>query len=354
MDPVPTVFHPLDRCTSFKALAKKSNVRFHPAVDLSVIHASFVVATGGVCSDQRTESALSGPTSEINTRLVSALADVRAFWSALFASVAAGRTARQSCPPALVAAGCSELQIDQTAAALGTQLDQCRIAYQQRFPKLEQQLGLRAGPLKDRWQTYGPGLLIETARQIWGSAPPEKWWPENVDCLLVQPVRGGDGGFDSGQCRVWIEAMLTDADPAVSEIFRLAFWVTQVAVGRHLAATLGQGETPSHPEDFGSGTHRRTTLPWDLGCVPVVLTAGANLELFRADPLPVQTAVALWRLGDESVGKIVANWWDQWKDAGAAMPVALKALDRMLAPLRKRSETARSAGQDDFADHELD
>ena len=335
-------------------MAKKSNVRFQPAVDLSVIHAAFVVATGGVCTDQKTETALLGPTSEINTRLVSSLVDIRGFWSALFASVASGRSARDACGPALLAAGCSELQVDQTAAALGSRLDECRIAYHQRYPKLRDQLALRAGPLKDRWQTFGPGLLIETAHQIWASSPPERWWPESVDCLLVQPIRGGDGGFDSGQCRVWVEAMLTDADPAVGEIFRLAYWVTQVAVGRHLDATLGRAEAPSHPEDFGSGTHRRTSLPWDLGCVPVVLSAGGTLELLPSDRLPIAKAVKLWRLGDDSVGSVVTHWWEQWKDSGAAMPVALKALDRMLAPLRERSQGKQSVNQLGFSDPEMD
>lgn len=333
-------------------MAKKSNVRFQPAVDLSVVHAAFVVATGGACSDPKTEAALLGPTSEINTRLVSALADIRGFWSALFAAVASGKSLRESCPDALLSAGCSELQIDQTAAGLGSRLDECRIAFGQRYPKLRDQLQLRAGPLKDRWQTFGPGLLIETAKLVWQSSPPDEWWPSDVDCLLVQPLRGGDGGFDSGQCRVWIEAMLTDADPVVGEIFRLAFWVTQVAVGRHLDATLGRVETPAHPEDFGSGTHRKSSLPWQLGCVPVVLAAGANLDLFRADPLPIQTAIRMWRLGDESVGEVVAKWWSQWSDAGAAMPVALKALDRMLAPLRERKEPAKPTRQDDLADTE--
>ena len=335
-------------------MARKSNIRFEPVVDLSVVHAAFVVATGGACGDQKTESALLGPTSEINTRLVSAMTDVRGFWSSLFAGVAAGKNTRDSCTSALLSAGCSELQIEQTAAALGSQLDECRIAFQNRFPKLREQLELRAGPLKDRWQTYGPGLLIQTAQLIWDSSPPEDWWPERVDCLLVQPVRGGDGGFDSGQCRVWMEAMLTDADPAVGEIFRLAFWVTQVAVGRHLDTTLGRTTTPSHPEDFGSGTHRRTSLPWGLGCVPVVLAAGAQLDLFRTQSLPVAKAVRLWRLGDDSVAKVVALWWDQWAEAGAAMPVALKALERMLRPLREPTDSAKPVPSRNFVDSEID
>ncbi|KAA5539854.1 hypothetical protein FYK55_22650 [Roseiconus nitratireducens] len=324
---------------------RKTEVRFHAAVDLSVIHAAFVVATGGPCGDAKTEAALVGPTTEINTRLISASVDVRGFWSALFAAVAAKQAARDACEPALLAAGCSELQVDQTAPAIASRLDECRIAFAKRFPKLREQLQLRSGPLKDRWQTYGPGLLIQTAGQIWAAAPPDDWWPPRIDVLLVQPMRGGDGGFDSSEGRVWMEAMLTDADPQVSELFRLAYWITRVAVGRHLSATLGVPSEPSAPEDFGSGTHRVSSLPWDLGCVPVVLAAGHELEILRTDKLPIADAIRLWRLGDPAVGQVVDQWWQQWGDSKAPTPVALKALDRMLEPLRRAGEAAGGAAR---------
>jgi hypothetical protein len=322
-------------------VAKKSQIQFRPAVDLSVVHAAFVAATGAACSDSKTEAAMRGPTSEINTRLISAAVDVRGFWSGLFAAVAAGHSMRQASERALASAGCSELQIEPFGAALASRLDECRIAFQKRFPKLEQQLSLRSGPLKDRWETYGPGLLIQIAKRIWGASPPESWWPAKVDCLLVQPLRGGDGGFDSGQSRVWLEAMLTDNDPVVSEIFRLAYWVTQVAVGRHLEATLATNVQPSEPEDFGSGTHRPKTLPWGLGCVPIVLGAGRDLEVLRAEELPIRRAIEMWRLGDRETAQLVRDWWASWGDSGQAFPLALKSLDETLA---SRKPTVESGG----------
>ena len=340
-------------------MEKPSRLQFLPAEELSVIHAAFVVATGGRCTDVKSENALVVPTSEINTRLASASLDVHRFWSALFAEVAMGKTARAACGNALLASGCSELLVDQTSAALGSRLDDCRIAIQARFPKLREQLALRASPLKDRWQTYGPGLLIETAKRIWSSSPPPNWWPSEVDCLLVQPMRGGDGGFDSGQQRVWMEAMLTDADPNVGEIYRLVYWVTRVAIGRHLDKTLGtpaasndatrrsSDASDQMPEDFGSGTHRRSSLPWDLGIVPVVLGAAAELELLRSPQLPINQAISLWRLGDSQVSQTVQTWWDQWENNDTAMPLKLKALDRMLAPLRKRADAPGPIEVDD-------
>lgn len=269
------------------------------------------------------------------------MADVPGFWSALFAEVAAGASLKLACEEALAIAGCSELQIEATAAALCSQLDECRIALANRFPKLQEQLKLRAGPLRDRWQTYGPGMLIETAKLIWHSTPPDGWWPETIDCLLVQPFRGGDGGFDSGSRRIWIEAMLTDPDPVVTEVTRLAYYATQVAIGRHLEQSLGPGPQIDHPEGFGSGTRRHTLLPWDLGSVPVVLQAAFNLGLHSQKDLPIGKAITLWRLGDEAVAETTEAWWKQWKDRNAAMPVSLKGLSEMLQPLAQRRQASR-------------
>jgi hypothetical protein len=84
------------------------------------------------------------------------------------------------------------------------------------------------------------------------------------------------------------------------------------------------------------------------------LAAGAQLELFQAESLPVAKAVRLWRLGDDSVAAVVADWWEQWSDARAAMPVALKALERMLVPLRQRAESAKTNNSPHFIDSEID
>ncbi|QDT61059.1 hypothetical protein SV7mr_35890 [Stieleria bergensis] len=304
---------------------------FEPAVNLSSIHAAFVVATGAHCTDSKTESAMRGPTSEINTRLVSSMVDVRTFWSALFGTVAEGVSAREACPLALVKAGCSEMSAEQSAAGIASLLDQCRLAFQDRFPKLPQQLELRSSPLKDRWMTYGPGLLIQSAKVIWQGQPPKDWWPTAVKCLLLQPIRGGDGGFDSGKRRVWMEAMLTDVNPQVSELLRLVYWVLRVAVGRHLSQTrenLSFNPTPvqdaTDPEDFGSGTFQQSRLAWDLGCIPVVLTAAQELDLIPSGPPPVATAVTLWRRAEPAAAQAVENWWAENKST--PMPIALQNL----------------------------
>ncbi|MEL6110758.1 MAG: hypothetical protein AAFU85_32535 [Planctomycetota bacterium] len=319
-------------------------VSFDPAVELSAIHASIVVATGGVCTDPKTEAALVKPATDINTRLVSASVNVGVFWNSLFREVMAGQSGREACPGALAAADCNPLLLDPTAAAVTSRLDECRLSFQRRFPKLRDQLKLRAGPLTDRWQSFGPGLLIQIADRIWQASPPTGWWPTQVPALLVQPMRGGDGGYD-GSSRVWIEAMLTDAHPGVGEVFRLAYWVARIAIDQHLGAT----QAPSDPDDMGS-SGSTSALPWDLGCVPIVLDAAVKLDLIGRPHLPVADAVQLWRLGDAPAAEAVASWWTQWADSEAPIPVALKALANQLEPLRESPKPRRAGDLERLAD----
>ena len=308
-------------------MAKNVAIRWTTQPRLSVVHAAYVVATGGRCVDAKLESALVTPVTDINHRLLSASIDVGRFWRRLVCEVAGDRTdsARadaRATDIALMSAGMSELQLEQTSAAITRQLRECRVAFAQRYPKLDEQLQLRSRPLKERWDAFGPGLLRSIARRIWDASPPTDWWPPTVSGMLLQPVRGGGGGFDSDSSRFWIEAMLTDADPAVPEVLRVAYLVTRMAIESHT-----REKSSEHPH----------TLPWSFAAVPLVLSAAADLELVPAKPLPINAALDQWHIGDQQTAAIVQDWWQQLAGTPTAMPVALKALDRMLQPTRSAS-----------------
>ncbi len=154
----------------------------------------------------------------------------RTFWERLFAEYAIDPGNARACEIALIDAGCSELQLEQTAGAISNRLGECRLAFQRRFPKLSEQLELRGKPLKDRWNEVGLFLLSDIAHQIWREQPPEDWWPSRIDGLLVQPMRGGDGNYDTESRKFWVEAVLTDIDPTVPEVLRVAWLLTQIAI----------------------------------------------------------------------------------------------------------------------------
>lgn len=296
-------------------MASRVNVRWVVHTELSVAQAAYVVATGADCVDPKTEQLLVESVTGINTRLISASIDVAEFWQQYRSAIAAGENCQSGCAAALITAGCSEFQVEQTGKAIFSLLSECRIEFSRRFPKLSDQLELRGRPLKERWDTVGTGLLNDVLGRIWGEHQPEGWWPTRVDGLLIQPIRGGDGGFQSSANTFWIEAMLTDADPAVPEVLRIACLLTQMAIQKQMSDL-----EPDSP--LGRA--------WNLAAVPVVLAAGAELEVLRAPALPVRQALALWLAADDSVSGKVDFWWQQHGATGTSLPVAIKELARLL------------------------
>ena len=300
-------------------MSSLSTIRWTPSSKLSEIHVAQTVAMGRQLTDRKTEQALVAPATQINQRLLSASLDVGEFWQRLFDETAFDSDNPRACEIALVAAGCSELQVEQTAKAISSRLGECRIAFHRRFPKLAEQLTLRSQPLRERWATVGPGMLNGITKQVWGGPAPRDWWPTRIEGLMVQPIRGGAGGYDIDTAQFWMEAMLTDVDPAVPEVLRVAWLVTRLA-------------TESHTRGTAAG---ETSLPWGIGSVPLVLSAAAELDLLQTSSLPIARAVEIWHLGDAVVGQIAQQWWNQWQASkttrgNSPLPVALADLRHRL------------------------
>ncbi|MGB7327243.1 MAG: hypothetical protein WBD31_20370 [Rubripirellula sp.] len=305
----------LPSSSSSRRGSRRAKVRWISTPELSVARAAYVVATGAPCSDAKTESLLIGPIADINDRLLSASIDVSAFWNHYFAGRFAESDLADATASALMAAGCNEMQLDQTAKVVKNRLGDVRTAFQSRYPKLTEQLDLRGRPLRERWDTYGEGLLREVERLIWKNSPPSDWWPTRTSAWLVQPLVGGDGGYGSGGSddgeRFWIEAMLTDADPKVPEVVRVAWLVTQVAIANH--SRQRSGETG-------------LLTPWQYASVPLVLSAAAEVELVRGDELPIARAMELWNFGDPTAAARLTQWWKELVATPMPLPVALKKL----------------------------
>ena len=297
-------------------MSSVSRIRWSASTKLSEIHAARTVAMGRPLTDRKTEQALALPATEINQRLLSASIDVTAFWQRLFDETAFDAENTRACEIALVAAGCSELQAEQIGRAVGSRLGECRIAFHRRYPKLAQQLALRSGPLCQRWEMIGPGMLAGITRQIWGGEAPHDWWPKRIEGVVVQPIRGGDGGYDADASQFWTEAMLTDADPSVPEVLRVAWLVTRIATETH-TRVVASAEPIS--------------LPWGIGSVPFVLSTASELDLIPAESLPIARAVEVWHLGDAAVGRTTEAWWEQWQESKTPLPVALVDLRQRLA-----------------------
>jgi len=301
-----------------------TRLRWFPGDRLSPIHAARCFAMGSPAVDESICVAIATPMSEFIGRLAGVEIDPSTFWTRLVSVSAAGDTDIVACREGLTAAGCSSLSIDVTASSLVTHLAEIRRAYQQRYPKLAEQLTLRGRPIREQWDGYSAGLLKRIGKQTHAS-----FLPKTVSAMLLSPYRGGDGGLDASAGRVWIEAVLANPFPEIPEVLRLVWFVAQVG----LIDAFSTGSADSHGDPWVPPA--RLPRVAALAMLPIVLEAGHYLEMISTPPgeLPLlfpKTASA-WRLSvDDQTLDALENWWMQFLDLQTPPPVALKALDRML------------------------
>ena len=286
---------------------------FKTEPDLSVLHAAAVVGLGLPTIDEKLTSALTGPVGRINARLELSELDSISFWLWLVRCSLADDAKRVEY--ALMRAGCSELAVDSIAPAVVGQLTDARLAFRGRYPKLVEQLPLRSGPLRELWDAAGPGLLREVGRRTVSTIIPSK-----ATLLLLQPVRGGDGGLIDRDETVWIEAVLTHPEPSIPETLRLVWLLARKGVDRIESNRWVQPE--------------RLPQVFALALIPFVLGAGRELGLCRAGESEIVRAVELWHASEicqsGTSTESLVRWWAQMREGELPLPVALKALDKML------------------------
>ncbi|MCM2372161.1 hypothetical protein [Aporhodopirellula aestuarii] len=333
---------------------------------------------GFALKDAQATSQFISEAERLSERLISAAVSERMFWDHLSDElVSAGNDAPitpQACEVALLRSGHSQLQSDQTAAAIHRSIDNCRRMLAADSPRFADQLRLRYAPLKQAYEAYGPGMVRSIGKRIWNGAPPKNWWPNRVTVHAVQPLRTGAAGRSSYQCCVWIEAVLTDISPSVPEWLRLVYQITQIAIDSHTRTHASTGVAgPNAPQGLGAAkpgggssvssaadttvdfeSKPNLELPWSIGCIPLVLSQAADIGLLAGDRLPIAEALDLWWSSEESssldsassdwaVGKgfdetaeTLERWWIEFGSESKAFPIALKQLAKMFAEPAER------------------
>lgn len=323
---------------------------FKTAPELSFFQAMRVVATQTRVVDPKLEATLREAAQVINERLELAEVEVSPFWETLLGcpSQSDGDRVEQS----LLAAGCPELGIDSLAPGILGRLADARLAMRETFPKLADQLPLRARPLRELWEAGGPGILREMGRLTTA-----KLVPTRATLQLVQPARGGDGGLLADGDAVWMEAVLTNPDPAIPETLRLAWLIARLGWRKMQQAARGQqvaeGERgqidrgqidrgqmergQAGGEAVGTGGAVRSAgepeLAAAMALIPYAIKAGGELGLVaagdaQAEARTIELAAGLWvPSGDADA---VLKWWEQMQQQSLPLPVAIRALDKML------------------------
>lgn len=194
-----------------------------------------------------------------------------------------------------------------------------RAYYDWRHAQSERQLVdeiiTRTAPIRDQWDARGPGIM----RQF-GRLADRSLVASEATVVMVLPALGGDGMAHLTGNLVTFEAVLTDGDPRLPEVVRLAWLLAQL-----------QFDLPPIAEQIPAG---RLGEIAQLAVLPALLEAATAVELVPPEPTLLSHAIAVWRIASvgqaESLADVVQQWWNTYLAKPVAWPVAAAALAAML------------------------
>ncbi|MBX3415568.1 MAG: hypothetical protein KF708_22985 [Pirellulales bacterium] len=278
-------------------------------------HACAALATGASLVDPALAQALAIPLAELSAAIEAAGATPRDFLAQLPPLCLDTASSRELALLALTRLLGRE-KANASAESLAGCLGALRRAYDERRPKLDEELSLRAGPLTEQWQARGPGLLAAIRRL----AEPELLPPE-AKVILVEPALGGGGEAFPRSNVVTFEALLANPEPRLPEVLRLSWLVAQLNL-----------DLPRYADHLHAARLHRAAR---LALVPLVLAAAEDVELARADWEMFALALSTWHVHEsepQRVAPLLDEWWQTYRDSRPALTASFVALDRMLDP----------------------
>ncbi|EMI27380.1 MULTISPECIES: hypothetical protein [Rhodopirellula] len=307
-----------------------------PSTTLSLLRMVQWISWQRDLKDASLQKAIQPAVQDVCTRLINASIDPAVIWEHLIdEAIAQDNDVELSpalCEIALIRGGHSDLQSDQTAMAIHRSLETCRRAFTTRSPRLADQLRLRYAPLKQAYESYGPGLVRSVGKAIWNGSPPTDWWPSRVSVHAVQPIANGAAGASSQQASVWIEAVLTDMDPDVPEWLRLVYQLTCMAISSHTRTHNSSSGTRTSSDTATGEAGTSSELPWTTAIVPLILSKAADAGMIPSNRFPLAKALSMWQPELPSAkAPIVERWWEQVGLTGQPTPIALKQLAAALS-----------------------
>jgi hypothetical protein len=183
------------------------------------------------------------------------------------------------------------------------------------LPNVVEELELRARPLREQWDARGPGLLNGVGEITEGELVPAQGTVN-----LVHPVLGGGGIVYPNFNTVLLEAVLTNPVPALPEVVRLGWLVSQL----NLEMPRYQGEMPRE-RVFELGS-------WAM--LPATLAAAQDLDLAKLDEPTMRQAIKAWRIAAPRSSAFVhdlMSWWKTYQVDRPPWNVAIMTLDMLVA-----------------------
>ncbi|MEY4568452.1 MAG: hypothetical protein RLY14_3422, partial [Planctomycetota bacterium] len=194
-----------------------------PSVSSSALHAAEIVASGRSLLNKQLHSALENIAPAVQEIASSSLIGSDRFWDWLIGLSCEHENNIQLAERVIAKAYSGNSRTGDAVSRLAKQIAAAEEALLDSIPRVKEEIPLRIRPLQELWDSYGAGLLIEIGRL----ADPSFLVKEAL-IIPVLPVVGGHGGVLLQSNRIWIEAVLTNPNPTLPEVVRLAWLLSQL------------------------------------------------------------------------------------------------------------------------------
>lgn len=285
-----------------------------PSSSSSALHATELVAHGHSLIDAELQAKLASPAESLEEMGIRSIVGKERFWDWLIGLSCEYENDIQLAERVIAKThGTSGLPRDLSTRLAGLIQDAEKALFEQN-PKINEELPMRIVPMQELWNTYGPGLMLQI-----GKLTDPALIAKEATIIPVHPMVGGHGGVLLQSNRCWIEAVLTNSNPTLPEVVRLAWLLSQL-----------ESDLPIHGELVNSGR-----LPWisSMAMLPPVLLAAQELEIGQFSDDQLLLAMEKWWIPnptEHSLVDTVLSWWDTYSNERPPWRIALTALDKML------------------------
>ena len=290
-----------------------TNITWRTSFSASALHAAEMLARGNKLAESRLAEAIAVPAALLDQEIMAAQVPAARFWRHLVALAASIESNRELALAALVKTVGRGPTADRMEPRLTACIAGVESAFGQCLPKLDEELPLRSGPLREQWEARGPGLLT-----MIGGLTEQILLAEEAQVVVVHPALGGGGEAYLPGNQVRLEGMLANPHPDLPEVVRLAWLLSQL-----------QLDLPAISENIHADR-----LPHIAGfaMLPVVLKAAEEVELVRFSPELIERAITVWKVRvppNVSATSVLLQWWETYLESRPPFRVALAALDQM-------------------------
>jgi hypothetical protein len=290
-----------------------TELHWRPSFSASALHAAKAIVDGRPLADPRLGEALGPSANDLQRVIDSHGLPSEATWRHLVplsATIESNRQLAQVTVAKLVGQPArAELMLSSIAQAITSVEGALRTA----LPRLDEELPLRVGPLREQWEARGPGLLFRLKK-----ITEEGLLPMKADVVVMHPAIGGAGEAFLSYNTVLVEGVLANPHPELPETVRLGWLIAQ------LNADLPKYGEPIHAD--------RLPHIARFAMLPPVLQAAEDVELVHDARALMARAVEAWDLVVPSgvdAAQLLSDWWSTYLDDRPPFGVAMAALDQM-------------------------